>query len=262
MFLMKCFVPRCLLIVLCFFVLSFSLKAESVFSLNLERDIVISVFAIGLSVGSFFLETPPDHIPNTLNRNDINSLDRSLMVTQRSATIRHISDVTVAGLAFLPLLSIPDYRNGNTLLTYGIMYLQAVLLSQGTENLIKANVTRWRPYLYDDRELRPKDRNDSFPSGHTCSAFLSATFFSTTFAMEYPDSRWKWPAIIGSHSLAAAVGVMRMSAGMHFFTDVLAGAAIGSLYGWLIPYVHRNRNSENDFPIILTGNALLVSLKF
>ena len=38
---------------------------------------------------------------------------------------------------------------------------------------------------------------------------------------------------------AAAVGTLRVAAGRHFPTDVLAGAALGSLIGWLIPTVHR-----------------------
>ena len=128
--------------------------------------------------------------------------------------------------------------------------------------LFKNNVTRFRPYSHDGRELRANHRHDSFPSGHTCAAFLSATFFSTTFVLENPNSRWRWPAIIGSHAIAASVGAMRMMAGMHFLTDVLVGAAMGSFYGWLIPILHvqRNRN-ENTFPVKLTGNGLLVSLR-
>jgi len=136
------------------------------------------------------------------------------------------------------------------------------LLAYGTRMLFKNNVTRFRPYSHDGRELRTGHRHDSFPSGHTCAAFLSATFFSTTFVLENPGSRWKWPAIIGSHTLAASVGAMRMMGGMHFLTDVLAGAAMGSFFGWLIPVLHapRRRNNEQAFPVKLTGNGLLVSL--
>jgi len=80
--------------------------------------------------------------------------------------------------------------------------------------------------------------------------------------MEYPDSRFKWPVIIGSYALAISVGIERMLAGMHFFTDVLAGAAIGSIYGWLVPYLHWNHNKKTNFPIIITENSLILSLNF
>jgi len=143
------------------------------------------------------------------------------------------------------------------------MYSQAMLLAYGSRMLLKNNITRFRPYLHDGRELRANHHHNSFPSGHTCSAFLSATFFTTTFLLENPDSRWRWPVIAGSHMLAASVGAMRMLSGMHFLTDVLAGAAMGSFFGWLIPHLHLHRNyhGTNTFPIKMTGNALLLSLR-
>ena len=249
-----------ILAILCFLVLCGNLKAESVFSLNWKTDITLGVLAIGVSVSSLFIETQPSHIPFSLGRSDVNAFDRAFMVTQQSAAIRRISDVTVVGLGILPVFSLLDNFNANTVLTYAVMYSQAMLLAYGTRMLMKNNITRFRPFLHDGRELRPDHPHNSFPSGHTNSAFLSATFFSTTFSLEHPDSRWRWPVIIGSHAVAASVGAMRMMAGMHFLTDVLAGAAIGSLYGWLIPTLHRDRNVR-DFPVKVTGNGLLVSLR-
>ena len=246
--------------ILCFLILCAHLKAESVFSLDLKTDIALSALAIGISVSSLLIETEPSRIPNSLNRSDVNAFDRALMVTRQNAAIKRVSDVTVAGLGLLPVLSFLDNLNANTVLTYGVMYSQAMLLAYGSRMLLKNNVTRFRPYLHDGRELRSDHRTDSFPSGHTCAAFLSATFFSTTFSLEHPDSRWRWPVIIGSHILAASVGAMRMMAGMHFLSDVLVGAAMGSLYGWLIPYLHRNRNVRN-VPVKITGDGLLLSLR-
>jgi len=251
-----------ILSILCFIALCTSAKAESVFSLDLKTDIAISTLAIGVFAGSFFIETPPGNIPDSLNRNDVNALDRSLMFTRLNSPVRYTSTaamVTMAGL--LPLVPVMGNFNMDTIVTYGVMYTQATLLAYGTRVLLRNNITRWRPYLYDGRELNSGHRHDAFPSGHTCVAFMSATFFTTTFSLDYPDSRWKWPLIAGSYTIASCIGALRIISGMHFFTDVLAGAAIGSLYGWLIPYLHRNRNSENDFPIIFTGNGLLLSLK-
>jgi membrane-associated phospholipid phosphatase len=37
---------------------------------------------------------------------------------------------------------------------------------------------------------------------------------------------------------ATGVGVLRMTAGSHFTTDVLAGAALGAGIGWLVATVH------------------------
>ena len=246
--------------ILCFLALCANLKAESVFSLDLKTDIVLGTLAIGVSVSSLFIETRPDRIPDSLGRGDVNAFDRALMVTRQNTAVKRVSDVAIVGLGLLPVLSFADNFTARTVVTYGVMYSQAMLLAYGSRMLLKNNVTRFRPYLHDGRELRPDHRTDSFPSGHTCVAFLSATFFSTTFFMERPDSRWRWPVAVGSHLLAAGVGVMRMIAGMHFLSDVLVGAAMGSLYGWLVPFLHGNRDVR-DFPVKVTGNGLLVSLR-
>jgi len=254
--------PKKALLILCLLICA-NTKAESVFSLDLKTDIIINTLAIGVFTSSFFIENPPSQIPDSLTRSDVNSFDRFFMLTSQDTTIRRISDVTLACMYILPLIpafSVMDNFNANILLTYSVMYAQTAMLAFGTERLIKNNVTRFRPFLHDGRALTFDDRNESFPSGHTTMAFMSATFFATAFSLEHPDSRWKWPLIIGSHSLAASVGTMRVVSGMHFVTDVLAGAVLGSLFGWVVPALHRNPNS--NFSAIATGNGLLLSLRF
>jgi membrane-associated phospholipid phosphatase len=106
------------------------------------------------------------------------------------------------------------------------------------------------------------DYYNSFPSGSTAYAFLGATFLSTTFSREYPESKWKLPVILGSYTLASGIASMRILSGSHFPSDVLIGAVIGSLYGWLIPVLHIKDNNKNNLSMNLTGNGILVSLSF
>ena len=69
--------------------------------------------------------------------------------------------------------------------------------------------------------LRPDATNYfSFPSGHTATAFALATSLS----VKYP----KWYVIAPSALWACSVGVSRMNEGVHYPSDVLAGAAIGA----------------------------------
>jgi len=243
--------------------LSANVKAESVFSLDLKTDILLSTLAMGVFASSLFIETPPSHIPYSLNRSDVNPFDRSFMFTSYNRTIRYISTTTMVSMAaFLPASAVLYDFNMNRLITYGVMYTQATFLAYGIRILLRNNITRFRPYDHDGKVLGSNSRHDSFPSGHTTVAFMSATFFATTFSMDNPDSRWKWPAIVGSYALAACVGAMRITSGMHFFTDVLAGAAIGSLFGWVVPYLHRGQSNINNFPITITKNGLLASFAF
>lgn len=237
--------------------------SQSVFKLDLTKDIIIGSLSTGVFVSPFFVNNEPDSIPVNLDKNAVNGFDRSFMFSY-NRTLDKISDYGVYGMLILPVISvIPDIKNVNTLLTYGVMYGEAVLLTFGTKDLLKNAIIRYRPYMYNGGVPagNEDDYFNSFPSGSTSLAFLSATFLTATFAREFPDSKWKWPVIIGSYTMAAGVASMRIFSGSHFLTDVLAGAAIGSLYGWLMPQLHLRKNNEN-LSIIPTGNGLLVSVKF
>ena len=87
---------------------------------------------------------------------------------------------------------------------------------------MKYLVDRERPYeRYPDR-VHPysHESSPSFPSGHTASAFALAT----SLCIKYP----KWYVIAPSALWACSVGVSRMNEGVHYPSDVLAGAAIGA----------------------------------
>lgn len=101
--------------------------------------------------------------------------------------------------------------------TYGMKYL----------------VDRQRPYeRYPDRvHAYSHENSPSFPSGHTATAFALATSLS----VKYP----KWYVIAPSAVWACSVGVSRMNEGVHYPSDVLAGAAIGA--GCAVANIYINR---------------------
>jgi membrane-associated phospholipid phosphatase len=86
---------------------------------------------------------------------------------------------------------------------------------------------------YTTKRQRPEGRTtyDSFPSGHTSSAFSGASFIQRRYG-------WKFGKY--AYILAALVGVSRMEGpdGYHDIWDVLGGAAvgIGSTYIFTKPY--------------------------
>ncbi len=78
---------------------------------------------------------------------------------------------------------------------------------------------------YSAGELRPDEStNNSWPSGHTATAFVGATILHK----EYGLTRSPWYSIAG-YTLATATGVMRVLNNRHWVSDVLSGAGIGIL---------------------------------
>ena len=88
---------------------------------------------------------------------------------------------------------------------------------------VKRRARRRRPRMFAAHpwySLLPPDQF-SFPSGHTITAFAAAL----ALAAFYPG--WRLPLLMA----AGMVGASRILLGLHFLTDVLAGAAIGAALG-------------------------------
>lgn len=93
-------------------------------------------------------------------------------------------------------------------------------LSYGVTFLLKHIIKRPRPFIQNIHitpVYRPSDT--SFPSGHTSSTFATATALS----MAYP----KWYVIAPAFLWAGTTSYSRMYLGVHYPTDVAAGATIG-----------------------------------
>jgi undecaprenyl-diphosphatase len=98
---------------------------------------------------------------------------------------------------------------------------------------IKRMTGRRRPNTYGEphcwARLLPPDQF-SFPSGHTITAFSAAVSLS----LFYPELG------IGLIFCALSVAASRILLGMHFLSDVLVGAAIGTSLGygaaWLLGF--------------------------
>ncbi len=70
---------------------------------------------------------------------------------------------------------------------------------------------------------------NSFPSGHSITAFAAAAAVCASLAMR--PGRMRYVVIAASLALASLVGVSRMAVGAHWPTDVVAGAGLGWLAG-------------------------------
>ena len=162
----------------------------------------------------------------TINRWDVHGLSRGLSA---SGVILPVGIPTAMGLYALikkdhqPMLKDAIYIGTSVIEAVGITYAA------------KHIIGRDRPFVkYPDKIHAygaPDADSPSFPSGHTAAAFSLATSLSIT----YP----KWYVIAPSAVWACGVGFARMNQGVHYPSDVVAGAAIGVGCAFVNVYVNR-----------------------
>lgn len=88
-------------------------------------------------------------------------------------------------------------------------------------------LARARPFVSDPSHVRlliPHAADAGFPSDHATAAFAIAT------ALLLRDRRYGRPVLL----MAALLAVGRVAAGVHFPSDVLAGAALGALVALIL----------------------------
>jgi membrane-associated phospholipid phosphatase len=106
-----------------------------------------------------------------------------------------------------------------------LVTIAASALCAGITTTIKYSVNRERPFItYPDIGKKSYGGSPSFPSGHTSSAFATATSVS----LAWPE----WYVILPSYTWAGTVAYSRMDLGVHYPSDVLAGAIIGAGTAW------------------------------
>ncbi|MBL7979082.1 MAG: phosphatase PAP2 family protein [Bacteroidetes Order II. Incertae sedis bacterium] len=103
---------------------------------------------------------------------------------------------------------------------------------------LKRTFKRLRPYqtlpniaYYRGEKTVPANDSYSMPSGHATLAFALATALTI--------QHQKWYVVVPAYLWAGSVGLSRVWNGVHYPSDILAGAVIGSGVAYL---VHRNIN--------------------
>jgi membrane-associated phospholipid phosphatase len=126
-----------------------------------------------------------------------------------------------AGMGMISLI-----KQNDKLFRNSCVIIAATVFNAGITTAMKYSVNRIRPFItYSDITKKSDAGTPSFPSGHTSSAFATATSLSFT----YP----KWYIIAPAYACAGIVGYSRMHLGVHYPSDVLVGAVVGAGCAWL-----------------------------
>ncbi len=129
----------------------------------------------------------------------------------------------------------------------GIYIGETFLVNAFVTTALKYSVNRARPYVtYAEIDKQTSGGSGSFPSGHTSDAFATATSLSIAFP--------KWYVIAPSFIWASAVGYSRMDLGVHYPTDVFAGAIIGSGSAYFCYKLNHWMNKKSNKSIFFEEN--------
>ncbi len=134
----------------------------------------------------------------------------------------------------LLLLLLPKTRR------QGILVACSLLGSLLVNNILLKNiVARVRPYeVVDGLELLVRKATDwSFPSGHTGSSFAAAVMMFLVL-----PKRYGIPALV----YAFLMGCSRLYVGIHYPTDVLAGAVTGTLCACVVYVVYKKKFCKEE----------------
>lgn len=116
-------------------------------------------------------------------------------------------------------------------------------INLGATYSLKSAVNRDRPFItYTDIRNKVDVDGKSFPSGHTSTAFATATSLSLAFP--------KWYVIVPSYLWAGTVGYSRMQLGVHYPGDVFGGMITGAGSAYLTyklnKWINKSRTKKHE----------------
>jgi membrane-associated phospholipid phosphatase len=129
-----------------------------------------------------------------------------------------------------------------------VITLDATIVTFGLTNGTKRLVARSRPAVqhgvvaeteYGDK---PSEWNQSFFSADTALAFALVSSATTlSYLRGYRSAPW---VLFAGSVIGVSTALLRVAADVHYATDVLTGAAVGTAVGFSLPYFLHRRGGE------------------
>lgn len=203
---------------------------------DLAADVPITVGAAAL-----WILTPDRSVPSPFDPGPAPGGLDGLAPTRTSSAAATASDVLVQVATWSSFLAAgidgaADGDVGGRLL----LQAEAVAVTGAITSIVKVAAGRPRPYTHGAGRVVEPDDHSSFFSGHTATA--AAASFAAARALDLTGDLGTGTRVAlygGAGVITAAVGVLRIAAGRHFPTDVIAGAIVGGGVAFLVPELHR-----------------------
>jgi membrane-associated phospholipid phosphatase len=247
-------------------------------SFERTREITTGAFGVGMMGAGFLINIEVQPVPvEGLDPSTIKlSVDRNI-VGNRSTSAKTASDWTRNAALLMPwalaALTGPDGDRWHAMGPRMGVWAETFFVSMGATALGKAAFSRPRPFAYLPSDQRPDDAAYdlsqerafvSMPSGHASAAWTATGLAMTEHLLYRPDAHWLERVSVGflGGALAASTSTMRVEAGQHFPTDVIAGSALGLMSGVTVPLLHRGSLPLPSGSALLqmSGSALAGSL--
>jgi membrane-associated phospholipid phosphatase len=210
------------------------------------RDAVLAAGFAGLTVAMFPVDK---HIAGQLQNPDLTA-NRFL---ENSA--KGFESITTPGAFIIGggLYAAGRLMHKPNLADFGWHGTEAVLVASGFTSFLKGTLGRARPFVSADTNPHDfrfgagfsKSDRQSFPSGHTSTAFAAAAAVTSEVRRLYPKAVWYVaPVMYGG---ATMVGLSRMYHNKHWASDVALGAAVGTFSGLkVVRYSHAHPDNKVD----------------
>jgi undecaprenyl-diphosphatase len=145
---------------------------------------------------------------------------------------------TVGDLIWVPLVFwLYVFRRDSNEWTSSLILAVAIVTAMALTDVLKAVFSLPRPFQIPSLGIVARGEiptNHGFPSGHTTNAFTVATVIWSRY------TAWRAPFVL----LAITTGISMIILGLHFPSDVIAGAFLGIFCGTFVLGLAKLRSSK------------------
>ncbi len=227
-------------------------------------ELVLTGVAIGAAIAGQIIPPVGDGWSSSLGFDaEVRSFVRLNSENERRLA-RDYSDVLLTSLIGFPViidaLVVAGWSRQSTDVSFQMLLMDAQVfaVTMAIQGITNTLVHRERPYAdgcggelpANTQDCEGSTRGRSFFSGHTAASFAAAALVCThQYNLDLYQNPQMGAVICASgFVLAGTTGALRMAGDVHNFSDVLVGAAVGTLVGFGLPWLFHYRFGDIDDP--------------